>query len=399
MAIIAIFPLFVAVLAGYFFFEYRFHKRKLNSIPIRIHVNGTRGKSSVTRLIAAGLRAGGIKAFAKTTGTLPRVITDRGYEFPVFRMHGANIIEQLRIVAFAAENNAEALVIECMALQPALQSMTELKIIRSTHGVITNARPDHLDVMGPSERDVTLALLGTTPVKGTLYTCERDYPKEFEAVCKDRGSKLVIVGTAEIAAITDDEMAGFTYVEHKENVALSLKLCASLGVPRETALKGMYKVEPDAGAMLEYLVNYFGRHIVFINGFAANDPESSETIWRMALDRHRQSKRRIMILNMRADRPDRSRQLGEALVHWPVADRYIVIGTGCDILIQFALKCGMEPHLFTNAEGQTADQIFETVLDISGRSALVMGIGNIKGEGLELTRYFRNRAEPSIDGA
>ena len=51
------------------------HRRCLSKIPYRIHVNGTRGKSSVTRLIAAGLREGGIRTCAKTTGTLPRCFT------------------------------------------------------------------------------------------------------------------------------------------------------------------------------------------------------------------------------------------------------------------------------------------------------------------------------------
>ena len=51
-----------------------------SKIPIRIHVNGTRGKSSVTRLIAAGLRAGGKRTFAKTTGTAPRVIDSIGID-------------------------------------------------------------------------------------------------------------------------------------------------------------------------------------------------------------------------------------------------------------------------------------------------------------------------------
>ena len=61
------------------------HRRNLNRIPIRIHVNGTRGKSSVTRLIAAGLRGAGIRTFAKTTGTLPRMILPDGSEIPVDR--------------------------------------------------------------------------------------------------------------------------------------------------------------------------------------------------------------------------------------------------------------------------------------------------------------------------
>lgn len=145
------------------FIEYRIHIHNLNSIPIRIHVNGTRGKSSVTRLIAGALREYGIRTFAKTTGTLPRMIMHDGNEYPIYRPSRPNIIEQLRIVSMAAHNGAEALVIECMAVHPLLQSISELKMIRATHGVITNVRADHLDVMGPSERDVVEALLGTTP--------------------------------------------------------------------------------------------------------------------------------------------------------------------------------------------------------------------------------------------
>ena len=45
------------VLAGLGVLEDRRHRRHLARIPVRIHVNGTRGKSSVCRLIGAGLRA------------------------------------------------------------------------------------------------------------------------------------------------------------------------------------------------------------------------------------------------------------------------------------------------------------------------------------------------------
>mgnify|MGYP000138528292 CR=1 FL=1 len=48
--------------------EFARHQKRIYSIPIRIHINGTRGKSSVTRLIGAGLRAGGISAITKVTG-------------------------------------------------------------------------------------------------------------------------------------------------------------------------------------------------------------------------------------------------------------------------------------------------------------------------------------------
>ena len=43
-----------------------------------IYVNGTRGKSTVTRMIAAGLTAGGQRVLCKTTGTLPIAIHPDG---------------------------------------------------------------------------------------------------------------------------------------------------------------------------------------------------------------------------------------------------------------------------------------------------------------------------------
>ena len=373
--------------------EYAYHVKNLRSIPIRIHVNGTRGKSSVTRLIAAGLREGGIRTFAKTTGTLPRVIIHDGTEYPVYRQYKANVIEQVRIIAFAARNKAEALIIECMAIQPYLQSLCELRLVQSTHGVITNVREDHLDVMGPEERDVAHAILGATPVGKTLFTCEKDYPDEFQAVCRDRGSNLVVVTDDEVKSVSGSDLAAFRYVEHRENVALALKVCEAVGVSRETALRGMMKAEPDMGAMSDLALNFFGRRIYFVNGFAANDPESTGMIWNMALDKHPDVQVRIMIINSRIDRPDRSRQLGEALVRWPRADRYILIGTGSHFLVRYAVKAGIDARQFINAEDLDTELIFEEILKHCKKSSLVMGIGNIAGNGLELITYFKNRSE------
>ncbi|MCU0849079.1 MAG: poly-gamma-glutamate synthase PgsB [Spirochaetes bacterium] len=373
--------------------EYYLHKKNLDSIPIRIHVNGTRGKSSVTRLIAAGLREGGIKTFAKTTGTLPKMIISDGTEYPVFRRGRPNIIEQLRIVSFAASNNARALVIECMALQPFLQTLCELKIIKSTHGVITNVREDHLDVMGPAEKDVALALLGTAPVKSRLYTCETDYRDEFNKVCTERDTELITVEKKDIQDIPDSVAEEFQYFEHKENIALALKVCESIGVRRDTALSGMKKAAPDVGAMSDFKLNFFGREIFFINGFAANDPESTETIWRIAINRHKNVESRILVINSRIDRPDRSRQFGESIVKWPLADKYILIGSGSYFLIKYAIKSGMDPRHFINAEDLVTESVFEEILNYCKKATLVMGIGNIAGPGLELIKYFSNRSQ------
>ena len=84
----------VLVISG--LLEFKYHQFSLSEIPIRIHVNGTRGKSSVTRLIAAGLRAGGKRTFAKTTGTAPRVIDSKGIDRIIHRLIKPSIGEQDR---------------------------------------------------------------------------------------------------------------------------------------------------------------------------------------------------------------------------------------------------------------------------------------------------------------
>ncbi len=366
------------------------HRRRLKRIPIRVHVNGTRGKTSVTRLIAAGLREAGIRTVAKTTGTVPRFILPNGREVPVYRPGGANIIEQKQSVAMAAAQRADALVVECMALQPQLQWLSEAKLVRATHGVITNARPDHLEVMGPREEDVALALAATVPVGGVLITAERKHRDLFQAATEDRGSRFR--GSEEISrAVTDEDLAGFSYLEHRENVELALSVCQELGIDHETALRGMWTAKPDPGAMTEARVEFFGRTIVFVNGFAANDPTSTQYIWEQSLRRHEELNRRIAVFNCRSDRANRSEQLAESYATWTQADEVVLLGTGQYIFARAAVKNGLDPTRLVFVDQTHPGDIFEILLGLAESSALVMGLGNIAGPGLALAEYFANR--------
>ena len=368
------------------------HRRNLARIPVRIHVNGTRGKSSVVRLIAGGLREHGLRTCAKTTGTLASFILPDGSEYQVYRPVGANVIEQVRVVAVAAANDAQVLVVECMALQPLLQWLCEDRFVKATHGVITNAREDHLDVMGPTEADVALALAATSPIGGKLYTATRRHSNVFAQAARDRGSRFIQVGPEDAAAITDEELERFSYVEHKDNVALALRVCLDLGLSRETALKGMWKAAPDPGALSMYHLRFFGRHVFFVNAFAANDPESSSYLWDLALKKHPQAEKHLVIVNCRADRPNRSQQLGEAAPGWTSADHFLLIGTGTYFFARSAIAQGVPGTKLISAENTGDNDLFEIVMELAGSSALVVGLGNIKGQGLSLTRFFRNRS-------
>lgn len=378
------------VIAGAF--EAWRHRRVIARIPVRIHVNGTRGKTSVTRLISAGLRAGGKRVCAKTTGSAAAFTDTEGREFALFRISGANIIEQMRLIARMAKLKPEIVVMECMALQPHYQSLTELKMIRSTVGVITNARADHLDVMGPGERDVGLALAGSTPVNGTLFTAERHLLDIFEHSTQDRNSTLHGVSADEVNAIEDATLRQFKYSEHAENVALALKVCAHLGVDRDDALRGMIELEPEAGAMRVLHIEYFKRDLIFVNAFAANDPESTGQIWEKMIERHGKGRRRIALINCRADRPHRSQQMAEAAGTWTAADRYLIMGTGTLMFARMAMKHGIDPNRLLVMENASMVDVTEGIFEECGQQALVVGMCNIHGGGEEVARFFQNRA-------
>jgi poly-gamma-glutamate synthase PgsB/CapB len=372
--------------------EYLVLTRARAKVPIRVHVNGTRGKSSVTRLIASALREAGVPVLAKTTGTLPRMILPDGRELPVYRPSKANVIEQRGIMRIAASEGAKAIVVECMALQPLLQSISESKLVKATHAVITNARPDHLDVMGPTDRDVALALAGMTCVGGHVFTAERKYLEVFQTAAKDRKSELHAVTEADVAEIPEEVLTQFRYTEHAENVALALSVCRSLDIDDEVALRGMSKTPPDPGALTAHALLFFGRRMTFYNGFAANDPVSTRTLWEMVLANHPGVKYRILVANCRADRADRSVQLARVLHTWTQPDWVVLMGTGTQAFARFAARSGFDIDRIVFAEGLRVEQIFERLLELAGTDAVLMGMGNIGGQGLELARYFRNRA-------
>jgi gamma-polyglutamate synthase len=380
----------VGGLSMYGAWESRRHARQVVRIPIRVHVNGTRGKSSVTRLIAGGLRAGGIRTFAKTTGTMARIVWPDGEETDVFRIGHPNIIEQTRIVRWAAACGAEAMVIECMAVTPELQPLAELRLVKSTVGVITNVRADHLDLMGPGVDDAARVLAQTAPVNGRLFTAERERLPILEGVARARGSTVHLTDAESVSAA---ELAGFSYFEHAENLALALAVCTHLGVPRKTALAGMHAATPDPGVLQRYHVVTGEKHVTFVNAFAANDPDSTLLIWqRLGLDRGEDGVRRIVLANCRDDRLQRSGQIADLLATRLQADHAVLTGLGTELVAFQAASKGFPRDQISDLGRLDAEQVYERVLDLVDGRGVVVGIGNIVGLGQEIVLHFKNRA-------
>ncbi len=379
----------IAVIAG--LYEYMRHQKRIRSIPVRIHVNGTRGKSSVTRLIGAGLRAGGIPNITKVTGTYPRLIIEDGTETYIHRKSSANIIEQLSIVRFAAERKVKALVMECMALQPQYQTITEHHMIHSNVAVMTNIRIDHTDVMGHTIEEIAETLGRTIPRNEQLFTSENVIPGLLKKMADKRNTTCHFISPE---TVSFEEMSGFRYIEHRENVSLALAVCQHLNIDRETALKGMYQAIPDAGALMVFRVKAFEKQMVFYNAFAANDPDSTFLVWKKIRDEIGLEGSRIILLNTRQDRLYRAQQLAAMVAEklQNEMDYLMLIGQSTDVVENMAVQYGIPVTKVISVGWTTPDKVFEKILSVTEKTSTIVAIGNMGGMGAGTVEYFENRS-------
>ena len=360
--------------------EFRYHQLVLSSIPIRIHVNGTRGKSSVTRLIAAGLRAGGKRTFAKTTGTAPRVIDSKGIDRIIHRLRRPSIGEQVRLLKYFSSENPDVVVMECMAVQPQYQWISEHQMVKSHIGVITNARPDHLDEMGPTEVDVVKSLCNSIPVGGTLVTAEDKHKDILQSVADRNQSEIFF---SDESSVSEKDLNNFAYIEHPQNVAIALDVCHKMGVERDIALSGMHSVRPDLGALVVWKLLGKQGSLQFVNGMAANDPVSTLQIWKFVIDRYPTTSGTAVFFNSRDDRPLRTKQMLELTFEEIKPEYFIIRGDKIEAKVRRLLHHSPDTEVSIFSLNESIDSVSESILSLPD-DVLVFAIGNQVGTGQEI---------------
>jgi poly-gamma-glutamate synthase PgsB/CapB len=369
--------------------EQRNHFAQLRRIPERVLVNGSRGKSSITRLCAGALRGGGKVVVAKTTGTAARFIYPDATEEPVYRKFGiANVIEQVGIVRRAAAFSPDALVIECMAVMPALQEVNQTKLIRSTIGVLSNVREDHVAEMGPKMDDIARSLSMSMPVGGVCITAERERLPVLRKEAARRKCELVVV---DAESVSDAEMRGFRAFTFKENVAVALAVAERLGVARRAALSGMWAAPPDPGVLTVEEHHFRGRTLRFANVFAANDPEST---WQNIDQLERQGligDPLCVLINCRPDRIERNAQMG-ALMARVRPNRVVLIGEPTRSA-HAAIPAKLQNRVVDLGGRRPPAALVDGLFRAAGPFASVVAVGNIHGQGEALLAELTTRAK------
>ncbi len=365
------------------------HQKRLNTLDVRVHVNGIRGKSTVTRLVAGVLREGGYVTIAKTTGSAARVIERRGDETPIFRRGAATINEQIDVVAEHVDPEVEALVIECMAVRPLYQQYSQDYMVRSDITVITNVREDHQEEMGESLEEIADSMSLTIPHNGILITAE-DRPHLRERLRRNaeaRGSRLVY---ADPESVDDEDMRGFDYLQFKANVAVGLAVARIVGIRREAAIRGMWKSVPDVGVVRLRTYDIKGKKVLWVPMFAANDRESVVLTFETLQAQFPRGATVIGILNNRRDRGRRA-ELFAHMVPTDLSsylDHVITFGAYEEQVQRTIIELGYPAdrvHLMGESVQPSLDNILEQIASlVDGPTGVLVGMVNIHTDQAEL---------------
>lgn len=366
----------------YLFFEKRRSECQRETFKYLIHVNGIRGKSTVSRLIDAGVRAGGYKVFTKITGTSPRIIDTFNVEREINRKGKANIKEQIKTINWAYREGAEVLITECMAVKPEYQYICENKILHADINIITNVREDHLDEMGKSLDEIASSLANTIPTNGAIFTSDEKYFDFFKREAIKKNSKVFI---------NREEKEEYWEIDFPSNVALALEVCKYIGIDEKKALEGMKNYHRDPGVLKVLLYKNRENKIYFINAMAANDPNSTEIIIDRLSKKDYWNNKSYLLVNNRGDRVSRWEQYISFVKKIDKKfDKILISGENRELFKKYLLKEKIAKEKI-EIVGNASD------FDSIEKDILILAVGNICGNGKKIVDYFEEMGEV-VDG-
>lgn len=343
---------------------------QVNKIPIRILVNGTRGKSTSVKYLAALLRSNDYKVLSKITGIIPTVFYEDDDSEVIKRRGGARVTEQFGIINKAARKNVDAIVLECMSINPELQKL-ESTILKPHIYVITNIREDHLEDLGSTPEEWAESICNAIPENCTVITTETDQLDIIKRYAAERNSKVVTINE-----ILLNEQSTFESV-HPDNLKI-VRMCAE-----EINLKidGFYdrlKLIEQEKSLIS--IKHGHHKISFVNAFAANDVPSATKIYYDTLD---EQMTRYIVFNSRGDRPYRTTGFMEWLSKAKV-EKYFLAGTNSGLARRILKRNGVEENKIIRLNEKRCEN-FESVLsEYIDNDSLIFGFGNIKGSGIKI---------------
>jgi poly-gamma-glutamate synthase PgsB/CapB len=354
--------------------------RLRRSIPMVIAVTGTRGKSSVVRMLASVLRESGRVVLAKTTGSQAQFILPDGTIQDVPRRGMVSILEQKKVLNSGAELHAECVVVEIMSIRPENHIVESQQVLKPDVVVVTNVRRDHLEAMGETEPEIAHVLCNDLPPGCTVYV-----PEEYAALLvsshpRKQSTKMRSVQRGR----TQEDTAEFA-----ENLNLVAALSRDLGIAEEVVTRGIQHTRHDIGKLRIWRHTAGGKGIFLVNAFAANDPDSTMIIYqKVARALSAPPSSFTGLLNLRHDRPDRTLQWIEALkLNGGAHFNEIYALDGHSQVVRRNVKTvNVLPQM-------AAAELTGKLIDNMQEGGVLFGFGNIGGMGQALVDHWQRVGE------
>lgn len=382
------------------------------SLPLRIAVTGSRGKTTVVRLLASVLRESGRRVVAKTTGSEPTLVLPDGSVERIARRGPASILEQKTLLRHAARLAADAVVAEVMSIHAENHRMEGRRILVPHLVLATNFVPDHIEAQGNDEETVGAVLALSVPQGAAVLVPAGACPASFREGVARAGGTLVEVEAGVAAALRDPPSAGSTpsaLGTFSENLDLVVAAARRLGVTDDAVRRGLALARPDVGALGIWRAGATGATgpVHMVSAFAANDPASTvrvydETMASLGVARRGpDAPRRVGVLSLRPDRGDRTVQWIGALATGFVDrfDALVVTGLHAPALARRVRHDHAGPPPVTVFRRASAAVLTRAALDALGPGGgVVFGFGNIGGVGTELVDLWSRTGEALIHG-
>ncbi|MCP4574001.1 MAG: hypothetical protein GY838_16705 [bacterium] len=339
--------------------------RSRRGIPRRIVVTGTRGKSSLVKLLVAGIRTAERDTWGKVTGDVPLLLAPDGSLLPIRRRGAARLHEQRNILRTCHRRGARCLVLESMTISPETMK-AEMRLVQPTLVVVTNVRDDHRETLGRDPAEQRGAYLRALPAGVPWVTMDaalgdhvRQAPEVPEPVSGD-----TLSGGAENLRVVD------------ELLALAETTLAELGWNTPAAREAMRVAAGDLDRPSSIL-RFHGEPVRLLDLFSANDPESLSRLWRDHRRNLQDQGAWPVLLATRADRPLRTRQFCDWLANRRDVGTVHVAGSHDEAACRLLRSRGIEVARLPSGALVPAPGEKEA-------PGILVGMGNARGLGLRL---------------
>ena len=393
--------LLAIVIAGAFLMLERFRlDRCRNTIALRISVTGTRGKSSVTRMLASVLREDGRRVLAKTTGSEAAYILPDGSERKIHRRGRPSIMEQKRLIQMGAAMGVDTVVAEIMSIHPENHIVETHQLLQPHMVLVTNFRVDHTSAMGTTPDEMAQVMALDVAEGAKVFVPQLECLPAFRRAVENRQNptnRAVI----DIPPDTGKESVGENTLsgEFSENLDLVCAVAKSLDVGSETIRDGIEQTRRDIGALAVWRYRPAGDEgsYLLVNAFAANDPASTMIVYDKVLTLlGTDPSTCIGLMNLRHDRGDRTLQWTEALADGWLGrfKRLYLCGRHAQAVKRRLQRLDGASRIEVLRSGRPAAMTQVVVSEIRETGGVVFGFGNIGEVGQTLLDHWREVSEP-----